>query len=166
MNTLNLKKFYTDFKGNLSEWISPEGSALRERAYQELKLLAPKSTILWRGTNRRDEFKEVKAGLQIFSKNHADGSIEKGMSVSQGLGTVWGYGYKSCYKVSGELVEGGGSDGEPVLLNVKVTGRNMRAETALKNDKEKEAFRGRLKALAEQLGCCSFDQLLRLYYMR
>jgi len=96
----------------------------------------------WRATNRKDEIDDVKNGIEIISRNHADGHTEEGMSVSTGLGTAWCGGYKYIYSVSGDVVAYG-SDGEPVLRNVKAISKNMSYAKAkklhdklMKNDTE------------------------------
>lgn len=71
-------------------------------------------TIYWRATNNKAEH-EVLAGFR--SKNHADGSLEAGMSVSHSPAYFAMSGYKYLYPVSGRVV-GIGSDGEPVLADV------------------------------------------------
>ncbi len=76
----------------------------------------PAPNVFWRGTNNTTE-PEI-AG-SINSKNHVTGQFEGGLSVSKSPATIWSYGYKSGYRVTGD-VAGYGSDGEPVLKNVKV----------------------------------------------
>jgi len=87
----------------------------------------------WRGTNRKAEYAEVKAGKQIVSTNHLDGSRESGMSVSKSLADVWLSGFSYCYRVDGDVV-GSGSDGEPVLANVRVISAMYKGENAIADD--------------------------------
>ncbi|HQH46673.1 MAG TPA: hypothetical protein PLQ86_11965, partial [Candidatus Aminicenantes bacterium] len=67
--------------------------------------------IFYRKTNNRNEHKLK----DIVSINHASGEREKGMSVSQ---HPYYPGYKYTGVVTGDIV-GFGSDGEPVIKNVK-----------------------------------------------
>lgn len=96
-------------------------------------------TYYWRGTNRKSEAADVRRGVAIISRNHADGTAEAGMSVSRTLATVWAYGYRYAYKVTGETV-GGGSDGEPVLVNAKPVGKVMTAAEAIAADETRVAI--------------------------
>lgn len=107
--------------------------------------------VYWRGTNRRDEYKDVLAGVQILSRNHANGDIEAGMSVSTTLATVWAYKYKYCYKVEGVMI-GYGSDGEPLLQEVRPIGRIVRSEVALARDKGPAIWRSLLNDISRATG--------------
>lgn len=67
----------------------------------------------WRATNNK---REHQICGEIRSKNHVDGHMELGLSVSESLAYHYFHGYKYIYVVTGEVV-GIGSDGEPLLRN-------------------------------------------------
>jgi hypothetical protein len=78
-------------------------------------IVAEKKSKMIRFTNNKNEVALVESGL-LRSKNHADNTFEKGISVADGAHySVCGYKYG--YAVTGEVI-GTGSDGEP-LLDVK-----------------------------------------------
>lgn len=68
----------------------------------------------WRATNNADEIVLIKSGELWPSTNHADGSTELGLSVTDHFGYVMSMGYKYGYRVRGTVI-GAGSDGEPIL---------------------------------------------------
>jgi hypothetical protein len=68
----------------------------------------------WRATNNAKEHELAASGALSVSMNHAEGSREAGLSVSNTLGYAGLNGYKGVYCVTGDVV-GTGSDGEPVL---------------------------------------------------
>lgn len=107
--------------------------------------------VYWRGTNRRGEYADVLAGVEIRSRNHATGTLEAGMSVSTTLATVWGYGYRYCYRVTGRDV-GPGSDGEPVLVDVTPVGKIMRSEGAFRKDKAPVRWSKAIGTIADATG--------------
>lgn len=108
-------------------------------------------SIFWRGTDRPGEYKDIKSGKQIISRNHVDNRPEAGLSVASEPHYV-AMQYKHGYQVTGDLV-GIGSDGEPLLSNVRPVGPLMSSEkvaAAAKND-----LRARLdarEALSNELG--------------
>lgn len=106
-----------------------------------------KNNYFYRCTNRREEYNDLKNGVKIISKNHADGYEEKGMSVCETLSYTM-QGYKYVYKVKGEVI-GSGSDGEPILVNATPVGRLMLAESAAKQDKDREFRNATIKKIAE-----------------
>ena len=69
----------------------------------------------WRATNNKNEH-EICGELR--SKNHANGTLEAGMSVSESVAYQYFNGFRYIYAVTGEVI-GSGSDGEPLLKNVK-----------------------------------------------
>lgn len=105
----------------------------------------------WRGTNRRAEVNDLRRGVAIVSRNHIDGSAEAGMSVSRTLATVWAYGYKYAYKVTGE-VAASGSDGEPLLVNAKPISKAMSAAEAIAADETRAAMISINAAIAAATG--------------
>lgn len=68
----------------------------------------------FRFTNDKNEFAKIQNGEYTQSVNHADNSLERGISVSDDMSYCSLGAYKYFYKVSGEVI-GRGSDGEPVL---------------------------------------------------
>lgn len=70
--------------------------------------------IFYRATNNKNEHNLG----DIFSKDHRDNVYEKGMSVSEQPYYKDVFGYKYIGVVKGEII-GYGSDGEPLLKNVK-----------------------------------------------
>jgi len=118
----------------------------------------------WRGTNRKEEYQEVKSGVDIVSTNHITGEKESGVSVSVGLSTVWAYGYDWAYKVSGPVVSFG-SDGEPVLANVEVVSPLLPADQAIKEDWEKGESARQDKVLEELVSTTGATKEQLLYLM-
>lgn len=75
-------------------------------------IMAEKQSKMIRFTNNKNEIALVEQGL-LRSKNHADNTFEKGISVADGAHYSI-CGYKYGYVVSGDVI-GTGSDGEPLL---------------------------------------------------
>lgn len=99
------------------EWMDSPAKDARSKLIEAFEGIEnPAPNVFWRGTNNTTE-PEI-AG-SINSKNNVTGQFEGGLSVSKSPATIWSYGYKSGYRVTGD-VAGYGSDGEPVLKNVKV----------------------------------------------
>lgn len=73
------------------------------------------------------------------------------MSVSTTLATVYAYGYTHCYRVDGDVI-GYGSDGEPVLVNVRPIGPMLDAGEAIDADERRERTRAAVQAVAEATG--------------
>ena len=69
--------------------------------------------FFWRATNNKNEH-EICG--RIYSKNHADNTVEKGLSVSESEAYWYFHGYRYIYAVTGDLI-GSGSDGEPIIVN-------------------------------------------------
>jgi hypothetical protein len=96
----------------------------------------------WRATNNKNEH-EICENLR--SKNHADGTMESGISVSESVAYQYFHGYKYIYAVSGEVI-GTGSDGEPILKNAKALTKPSRKPSKRYLDKEEK-----LSQLSEEL---------------
>lgn len=107
----------------------------------------------WRGTNRPAEVAELLSGKQLVSSNHVTGGKEAGLSVSETPATIFAYGYKHGYPVTGDIV-GHGSDGEPLLGNVKpVTAKAMAAKMIFAKDKARlEQLKGAMATLEKHTG--------------
>lgn len=158
---------------SMSQYVSYASWTIRHNARKALKsALEIKDTpnigdtiTAWRGTDRAEEHTDVDNGLKIISKNYADGTIEKGMSVAPPLATVAAYTYKYAYQVTGTVIDFG-SDGEPVLIGVKTAGKRHKASKVLDHDLTHGATaHGRkiLKKLSTKYGV-STDKLLQLAY--
>ena len=96
-------------------------------------IVAEKQSKMIRFTNNKNEIALVESGL-LRSKNHADNTFEKGVSVADGAHySVCGYKYG--YVVTGKVI-GEGSDGEP-LLDVKtmVCGKMQAVAAIVKADR-------------------------------
>lgn len=105
----NYKIYYTG-----SSYVEARDFLMRK--LEEISTGKPEErAFFWRSTNNKKEH-EICANLR--SKNHADGSFEDGMSVSETEAYWYFHGYKYLYVVAGEIA-GTGSDGEPLLRNVK-----------------------------------------------
>lgn len=117
----------------------------------------------WRGTHREQEYEDVKAGLQIKSKNYADNIMEKGMSVAMTPATIWAYNYDWAYKVKGKVADFG-SDGEPVLVDVHVASPLFTDEEVIAYDLSEGATAKKREKILElvNLTKASRDDLLWL----
>lgn len=100
----------------------------------KLSKSADTRTFWWRATNNKNEH-EICG--EIHSKNHADGTIEKGMSVSESVAYQYFNGFKYIYAVTGEVV-GTGSDGEPLLTNAVALTKPAKNPAARYLKKEKQ----------------------------
>ena len=96
-------------------------TALRNKLY-ELRHSPEARTHWWRCTNDPNEDRICG---EIRSRNHADGTMERGLSVSEHTGYQTVAGYRYIYPVTGDLI-GVGSDGEPVLSNARALARPAR----------------------------------------
>ncbi|RMG90135.1 MAG: hypothetical protein D6706_20150 [Chloroflexi bacterium] len=150
MSIENLKK-WAEAGAPRTNYISFELRITRAAAKGELEALLPHEEWYWRGTNRADEIEDIASGVQIMSRNHATGELEQGMSVSKTLATVWAYGYKYAYKVTGDEI-GTGSDGEPVIVNAKPVSPLMDAAEAIARDGFRKARRQIVLSVAEKIG--------------
>ena len=75
--------------------------------------------FFFRATDNKNEIDVVTENPNLKSKNQGQGFYEKGLSVSEHFGYQKYFNYKYIYVVTGKIV-GYGSDGEPLLQNVKV----------------------------------------------
>ena len=103
----NYKIYYTGSTG------SEARDFLVNKMFDLSKGTMEEREFFWRATNNKHE-DEICS--DIFSKNHADGTIEGGLSVSEGVAYQYFNGFKYIYAVTGEVI-GTGSDGEPILRN-------------------------------------------------
>ena len=148
------------------DYISFDAQAIRAAAMREVKEIinsALGAGSFWRGTSRKAEYSDVKNGIAIISKNHVSGQLEAGMSVCNSPAYIVAAGYKYGYTVTGD-VAGEGSDGETLLVNVKVTSKLMTRAQALASDSaRKEKFREMASELGSKVGL-TFDQINRAYH--
>lgn len=126
--------------GIFSQYISPEKWTARHEAHLAIQKLTcvPKRPErgdvidALRATNRKQEYIDVERGVRIVSQNHITGEPEKGMSVA--LGPHYSAReYRWVYCVRGRVV-GEGSDGEPVITNVKPTCKPMKSNNLVNWD--------------------------------
>jgi hypothetical protein len=112
------------------------GSEAKERILNKMFALSKSAdtrTFWWRATNNKNEH-EICG--EIHSKNHADGTIEKGMSVSESVAYQYFNGFKYIYAVTGDVI-GTGSDGEPLLKNAIALTKSAQNPSARYLKKEK-----------------------------
>lgn len=88
---------------------------IREGMIRDINsLLEPRYDHYFRSTNNKREIDLIKSGDIRPSRNHAEGFMEKGLSVADGPHYAGTAGYKYAYPIKGKAI-GTGSDGEPVL---------------------------------------------------
>jgi hypothetical protein len=127
-------KNFLDFKdGQLifnTSFLGSDGN-LRDFAenyyMKKAEKLANGEDVYYRLTNNKNEIPN------FYSKNHATGNSENGLSVSTSPHYgVWGYKY--AYKVKGKRI-GTGSDGEPLLdpKSIEVLGKKENPNKAIEN---------------------------------
>lgn len=138
-----------------SEYVSPGDQIIRIKAHREIRaaidVRLPASVGWWRATNRQDERNDVAGGLEIRSKNYADGTTEEGMSVSKTPAYVAGAGYRYGYQVTG-TVAGIGSDGEPVLTDVSPISPILTVKQVIAVDSgRKKAYQVAIRKIATEL---------------
>lgn len=73
----------------------------------------------FRATDNKKEISLIKENPNLKSKNSRDNFTEKGLSVSEHSRYKDFFNYKYVYVVTGKMI-GYGSDGEPLLQNIKV----------------------------------------------
>jgi hypothetical protein len=108
--------------------------------------------VFWRGTDRPGEHADVLGGKAIVSTNHIENRPEPGMSVATSPSYIAMHGYDYGYQVRGDVI-GIGSDGEPILANVRPSGPIMPREQVLKQaEPMRQAMQARGKEIADILG--------------
>jgi hypothetical protein len=129
------------------------------------RLLPPKPDYYWRGTNNRDEIRLLRRGELRPSKNHADNTWERGLSVADHLGYVVLAGYKYGYRVRGQVIASG-SDGE-VVLDISTLDPLDRAPRTVANIQAKEGkqYHAILRETIERAGW-TIDLYLAAMYAR
>lgn len=153
-----------------SSYLSPDNAQTKFAAIKALRLFVGidedpdrgDSIVAYRATNRREEYQDLKMGKQIVSRDHSSGRQEKGLSVATGLHYA-ARGYKYVYRVKGR-VAGFGSDGEPLLLDVKVVGKIKTSNSMISWDLKRGPTARKFKiynSLAKETGLSKFD-LIRL----
>jgi hypothetical protein len=160
----NLKK-WANFDG--SYWACPyhsfDDQLVFIQAQEELQtLIEPlQGEGYWRATNRETELNDVRRGVEIISRNHTENTTEDGMSVCETLAYA-AFGYRYVYRVDGEVV-GYGSDGEPVLRNVRVLSDLFDANEAINNDEQQKKTQVVYRQLAAELNI-GVQELIALHH--
>ena len=147
MNEANRRWFHSLYaakaKEAIEEWLHEVGKSKKDR------------TWWWRCTSNKEEDKVVG---EISSFNHASGFYEEGLSVSEHEFYQSFCGFRYIYPVTGEFV-GTGSDGEPLLKNVKPLGRPQ-ASPHKKYVKLNEQLDKRPSGLREQKEIAAIEYLV------
>lgn len=146
-------------------YLSPDAWTVRHHASTTLAAVieSTKDGKFWRGTNRRAEYNDIENGATLHSTNHADGSREAGLSVSPTPATIAAEGYCYAYQVTGTVV-GTGSDGEPVLVDIKIASPLFSGSEAIAQDRSRLVIlRKIMDRIADETGVDS-DVLFWLAY--
>ena len=138
--------------------------ALREiQAWIDARLPQPAEGVYWRGTRRRDEASDLAAGIEIRSRNYADGELEAGLSVCETPAYIVTAGYQYGYRVTGRVV-GTGSDGEPLLVDARPVGKTMTAAAVGRVDAPRMRRRRAVMQELADLLAVDYDTISQAYY--
>lgn len=130
---------------------------------EQERLARSEPGVFWRGTDRKGEHADVRKGKAIMSRNHVTNKPEPGLSVADSPAYIAMSEYKYGYRVRGDIVAVG-SDGEPVLANVRPVGPIMPRDQIMELAKPaREAEQARVKGIADALGI-PHSEVLRLRY--
>ena len=129
----------------------------------DARLAPPEEGVYWRGTNRRDEAKDLAAGIEIRSRDHSDGELEIGLSVCETPAYIVMAGYQYGYRVTGRVV-GTGSDGEPLLADARPVGKVLTAAAVERVDAPRMRRRRAVMQELADLLAVDYDTISRAYY--